>query len=79
MAQLKLKYAVYRQFILEAEEPENGVEHDKEFMGYTYAVSEKQAINNIKHRMMGNVSQYKPLAVSGHWAYWCKWTAELVQ
>ncbi len=78
MKQPKQKYAIYRQFFLEAEEPENCVDHEKEFMGYTWAASEKQAINNIKHRMMGNVSQYKPLAVSGHWAYYCKWTAELV-
>lgn len=33
----------------------------------TYAVSERQAINNIKFRITGKTSQYRPMAVGGSW------------
>lgn len=36
----------------------------------TYAVSEKQAINNIKFRFGGKYSQYKPISTSGHYEDW---------
>ena len=39
------------------------------------AVSEKQAINNVRNRIMGNISQYKPVAFGGKWENGYYWKA----
>lgn len=73
----KSKYSVYIQYYLEAEEEENNILGKWEFIGDTYAVSEKQAINNVRHREFGDygTSQYLPTTVSGHWENGFNWKA----
>jgi hypothetical protein len=44
----------------------------------TYAKSEQQAINNVKFRLAGKTSQYKPMAVSGHWANGLRYKIERI-
>ena len=53
------------------------LESDWHFAGETWAVSEKQAINNIRHRVFGdyNSSQYKYDYVCGDGAMWKEWKA----
>ena len=46
-------------------------------MGETWAVSEAQAINNVRYRTAGNTSQYLPYITSGHWEKGIEWEAEL--
>lgn len=75
---MKKKYAVYNRFRIESESIENNVVHDWQFIGETYAKSKAQAINNVRHNYMGDVSQYKPLEVSGHWDSWLDWKAEVI-
>lgn len=78
MKKEKVRYRVYRQYFLEAEEIENSFEGEYKYVGSTSAVSEAQAINNVRHRLMGDygTSQYKPLATSGHWENGYNWKAE---
>lgn len=77
MAKPKKKYSVYATPYLEAEELENCVQYPREFMGETWAVSEAQAINNVRYRTVGNTSQYLPYITSGHWEKGIEWEAEL--
>ena len=69
------RYAVYLRYFMEAEDPENCITGDWEFKGRTMATSEAQAVNNVRFKLMGNLSQYKPVAVSGHWANGFEWKA----
>ena len=46
-------------------------------MGETWAVSEAQAINNVRYRTVGSTSQYLPYITSGHWEKRIEWEAEL--
>lgn len=73
----KSKYSVYSRYVMTADEIENCTAHPWEYVGDTYAVSEKQAINNVRHRTIGDLSQYKPIATSGHWDSFLEWKAEL--
>lgn len=75
MKRKKVNYRVYRKYYLNAENIEDSFEGDWEFAGSTYAVSKKQAINNVRNRTMGNISQYKPVAVGGHWENGYYWRA----
>lgn len=75
MKRKKVNYRVYRKYYLNAENIEDSFEGDWEFAGSTYAVSKKQAINNVRNRTMGNISQYKPVAVGGHWENGYYWKA----
>ena len=63
---MKKKYVIDVYKKLDCEDIENEMEY---FVSTeeTYAISEKQAINNIRFRLIGNNSQYKPLEISGHW------------
>lgn len=73
MGKPKAKYDVFARYVMCAEEEENSFEADWEHIGTTFAVSEVQAINNVRFKVMGNVSQYKPLATSGHWETELEW------
>lgn len=70
------KYKVYRRYYMECEDAENDFSEDWEFVGETKAVSSKKAINNVRYRKMEEISQYKPLCISGHWENGYKWKAE---
>ena len=74
-ARQKERFSVYARYYLDAEEPENCIRGEWSFMGTTYAVSEKQAVNNVRHRTVGCRSQYVPVAVSGHWENGFEWKA----
>lgn len=71
----RAKYDVYCQYYLETDDYGNGVEGEWEYAGSTTAVSTKQAINNVRHNRIGDISQYNPIAVSGHWANGLNWKA----
>lgn len=75
-AKAKRKYIVYAARHLDTEEPEKEVVHDRIVVGETVAVSKAQAINNVRYREMGNVSQYLPIETSGHWDLYNDWEAE---
>lgn len=75
MKKKRMLYQVYRKYYLDAEDIENSFEEDWKFAGSTYAVSEKQAINNVRNRIMGNISQYKPVAFGGKWENGYYWKA----
>lgn len=46
----------------------------------TFAVSEEQAVNNVRHRLFGDcgTSQYKPVSVSGYEDVWLDYEAREV-
>lgn len=72
------KYVVkYRRAVI-AEDPDDTVRHDWEVAGETIAPSEKKAINNVRYRLLGKTSQYKPVETSGHWARYIEWKAEVM-
>lgn len=68
MAKPKRKYLVYSQFYCLTDLGEYGAS-PWTLEGTTWAVSEKQAINNIRHRNYGDYysSQYKPTAMGSTW------------
>lgn len=72
---MKKRYKVYTQYYMDAEDPSDSIEGEWKFAGETYAASEAQAVNNVKFRLMGPKSQYKPLATSGHWENGINWKA----
>lgn len=61
--------------VLEAEDEENNVVHPWKYVQTTWATSEDKAINNARYNLIGKVSQYLPVVVSGHWEYWLEWKA----
>ena len=77
MKKPKVPYEVYCRKRINAEEPENCVVYDWEYVGATAAVSEAQAINNVRYKRLGNngTSQYLPISVSGHYDVWLDWKA----
>ena len=77
MKKPRAKWLVYRTYYMRSEDIEDSFENEPELVGETWAVSEAQAINNVRHRTMGDygTSQYKPLAVSGHWDCGYDWSA----
>ena len=75
-SKIKKTWAVYCRKRVEAEDDENSVVHPYQFVGKTRAVSEAQAINNVRQRTIGNRSQYLPVYTSGHWAVWLDWEAK---
>ena len=75
MKKQKIKYRVYCNYCMTAEEQEDCFEEGWQLAGETYAVSEAKAINNVRYNMIGCISQYKPLANSAHWETWYKWKA----
>ena len=50
-------------------------ESDYRFAGETWAVSEKQAINNVRHRLYGDISQYLPHYDNGYYVEQLEWKA----
>lgn len=74
MRKPKDHYSVFFKYFMITEDIEDSFEDEWQFAGDTWAVSEAQAINNVRYRM-GHPSQYKPLAVSGHWDTWMDWKA----
>ena len=74
---VKDKYSVYYRLCVYAEDPENTIVHPWTFGGDTYAVSEAKAINNVRFRIIGEASQYLPIATSGHFDTFMEWKAEL--
>lgn len=77
MKKPKRKYKVFYQRRMDSELPENCTIHDKVFAGETFAVSEAQAINNVRHRVIGDISQYLPLVSDGRYELFYDWSAEL--
>ena len=77
MKKQKIPYEVYIRRRIEAEDQENNVLHAWEYAGSTAAVSEKQAINNVRHNRFGDygTSQYLPVSTSGHYEVWIDWKA----
>ena len=78
MKKEKVKWLVYSRYYQLTEDIESNIIDDWTLVGTTYAVSEKQAINNVRHRMMGDygTSQYKPIETSGHWECGLDWAAK---
>ena len=73
----KVKWLVFNRYYLITEDIEDNITEDWKLVGTTYAVSEAQAINNVRHRVMGDygTSQYKPIATSGYWENGFDWMA----
>lgn len=72
---MKVKYYVFKRYYFYQEEPEEHYFHKEwEYVGKTFAVSEKQAVNNVRHRVNAT-SQHKPVNVSGHWENGFEWKA----
>lgn len=70
MNSVKKKYIIDIYKRVDCETPENDCKY---FMQSeeTYAVSDKQAINNVRCRTQGKLSsQYKPVDISGHYDVW---------
>ena len=62
MAKPKVKYQVYSSYEFLSDDYEDCHRDKWTYEGETWAVSEKQAINNIRHRNYGNdFSQYGPM------------------
>lgn len=75
MKKSKHKYFVYAiQTVCIEGEPD--IVYPKKYAGTTYAVSETQAINNVKYRVAGAISQYLPIQVGGHYETFVEWEAE---
>lgn len=74
--QIKVPWNVYIQRQVICEDPEDNVIHPWVFAGRTFAVSETKAINNVRYRVAGNISQYKPVETSGHYDVYVEWKAE---
>lgn len=72
-------WRVYSQYFFDTEEPEDCFTEDWKFRGETWATSADKAINNVRYRVTGKTSQYKPIAVSGHWENGLNWKAELIE
>lgn len=72
---MKKRYKVFTQYFFDSEDPEDCRTGEWEFAGETYASSEAQAVNNVRFRIMGAKSQYKPMASSGHWENGLNWKA----
>ena len=71
----KRHFDVYARKAMDADEEENCFVTDWELVGSTDAVSEKQAINNVRYRTIGNHSQYMPVVLECHYAEWLEWKA----
>ena len=71
------KYKVYRKYYMNTENINNNIQGIWEYVGTTYAVSPAQAINNVKYRIMGKISQNQPLEIGGNWERGYEWKAEL--
>lgn len=71
----KQKYKVFKKYYLSAEERTNDMEGNWEYVGDTVAVSSAKAINNVRYRTLGNISQYKPMITSCHYDSGYEWKA----
>lgn len=71
MKQARMKFKVYRrQWEMADDEDASTLQRNGwENIGETWAVSEKQAVNNVRHRTMGDryASQYLPTVECGHY------------
>lgn len=67
----------YRRAVIAAD-PEDSVRWGWEIAGETVAPSEKKAINNVRYRVFGKQSQYRPVEADEHdrWARYVEWKAE---
>lgn len=57
---MKRPYQVYVAYFRVYEDEIETSRTEWSYMGQTYAVSETQAINNVRYRTRGKKSQYKP-------------------
>lgn len=71
----KSLYFVYRRYYMICDDYENDIQDRWELIGKTRAKSEAQAVNNVRHNTIGDVSQYKPIATCGHWENGYEWKA----
>lgn len=71
MKKPKKKYQVYTSYyFINGDYPWESHQDKWSYEGETWAVSEKQAINNIRHRVYGdNHSQYKPWDIGTYGDY----------
>ena len=72
----RTRWRVYFRRSVICEDPEENVEWPWAIAGETIAVSEAKAINNVRFRVAGKTSQYKPLETSGHYDVFIEWKAE---
>lgn len=77
MAKEKRHYAVYFRELFYDEITNQETKLQWRLAGNTYAVSEAQAINNVRHRCFGNISQYKPVSEYGSSMIELEWKAEV--
>lgn len=75
----KQRYSVYVKRELYDDDGIKTVEYDWTPAGETVAVSEAQAINNVRHRVIGRRSQYGPYEVGPRWSVWLRWSARVVE
>ena len=70
MKRNRMKFRVYRKrwSMTNDEDQSTFSEESWESIGETWAVSEKQAVNNVRHRTLGDrySSQYMPVMECGH-------------
>lgn len=78
MAKPKQLYNVYCRLRTYNEITNEEIVFNYEFAGETWAVSEKQAINNVRHREFGDVSQYLPIYDSAYYVAEYEWKAEVI-
>lgn len=80
MAKQKVHFIVYSRYYFKTEFPEDSFNLRWEKEGDTWAVSEKQAINNVRHRNYGDYgsSQYKSIGYSSSWENGLEWKAEQI-
>ena len=78
MAKPKRHYSVYYRLITYNEITNEESVSDFHFAGETWAVSEKQAINNVRHRNYGDISQYLPIYSSGSYEARYEWKAKVI-
>jgi hypothetical protein len=78
MAKQKQRYNVYYRLRTYNEITNEEFISDFAFAGETWAVSERQAINNFRHREYGDFSQHLPIYTSGHYDAAYEWKAEVI-
>ena len=72
---IKTTYDVYVRRHVVCENPEDDVVYPWQYIGMTKAVSAAQAINNVRFRKMGNISQYLPVHESSRFEVLMDWKA----
>lgn len=78
MTRVKRNFKVYARRVVTCEDADTVIYPWVE-LGETKAVSEEKAINNVRFKRYGNVSQHLPVSTSGHYELWMDWKAEIYE